>query len=479
MIGWRRFVGGVAVCLTVVVGVPGAHAAPPAAPGPHHLFAEIPQAAVVGQDEAALVLPLNPYVPPACAGVFTDVACPGGFAVNWIERFYADGITAGCNAAPLQYCPDATVTRAQMAVFVEKAVRGTAAWSPGDLGNSNTGLGAGSLPYAATGAANTAIGFDSLSGNTSGAENTAVGASSLQSNTTAGRNTAVGEHALQLQSYDPGSPWLSYNTAVGTFALYQNQPDGGNSNTNGTNNTAVGDSALTANTTGSWNTAIGMRALQSSTTGFKNTALGWKAGGRGGDVIIGYAGTDVNFVSTATGAFNTFVGIAGATADVSNCTAVGMDAYCDATDQVRLGNYFVSSIGGKVGWSALSDARAKSEIRELDLGLDFVLALRPVSYHIRGGNGRTDRGFVAQDVEALLGDDYNLLGIGGDRDRTLSLRYTDLIAPVVKAIQEQQATIAAQQATIEKQQAQMESRDARIAALEARLAAIERELTGR
>ena len=45
---------------------------------------------------------------------------PGGFAVNWIEKFYADGITAGCNAAPLQYCPDATVTRAQMAVNCDR-----------------------------------------------------------------------------------------------------------------------------------------------------------------------------------------------------------------------------------------------------------------------------------------------------------------------------------------------------------------------
>jgi len=55
-------------------------------------------------------------------------------------------------------------------------------------------------------------------------------------------------------------------------------------------------------------------------------------------------------------------------------------------------------------------------------------------------------GFVAQDAEALVGDEYNVLGIGGDNDRTLSLRYTDLIAPMVKAIQEQQSTIDEQQA---------------------------------
>ena len=48
----------------------------------------------------------------------------------------------------------------------------------------------------------------------------------------------------------------------------------------------------------------------------------------------------------------------------------------------------------------------------------------------------------------MLGDGYGVLGIGSDSDRTLSLRYTDLIAPLVKAVQEQQAQIEDQRATI-------------------------------
>jgi hypothetical protein len=58
------------------------------------------------------------YVPPACAGIFTDVACPAGFAVNWIEELYNEGITGGCGAGI--YCPDASVTRGQMEVFLTK-----------------------------------------------------------------------------------------------------------------------------------------------------------------------------------------------------------------------------------------------------------------------------------------------------------------------------------------------------------------------
>jgi hypothetical protein len=64
------------------------------------------------------------HVPPACAGIFGDVACPSLFA-DWVEELYAAGITGGCNASPLLYCPGAPVTRAQMAVFLLKASLGS------------------------------------------------------------------------------------------------------------------------------------------------------------------------------------------------------------------------------------------------------------------------------------------------------------------------------------------------------------------
>jgi uncharacterized repeat protein (TIGR03803 family) len=62
------------------------------------------------------------YAPPACVGVFQDVACTPNpaFAVDWIERLYAEGVTGGCSASPLLYCPDSPNTRGQMAVFLVK-----------------------------------------------------------------------------------------------------------------------------------------------------------------------------------------------------------------------------------------------------------------------------------------------------------------------------------------------------------------------
>ncbi len=60
------------------------------------------------------------FVPPTASGIFDDVPL-GYWARNWIEQFYEDGITKGCNESPLMYCPDQPVTRAEMAIFLLRA----------------------------------------------------------------------------------------------------------------------------------------------------------------------------------------------------------------------------------------------------------------------------------------------------------------------------------------------------------------------
>ncbi|HEX5838000.1 MAG TPA: matrixin family metalloprotease [Anaerolineales bacterium] len=59
------------------------------------------------------------YSPPLPSGVFQDVPT-NHWAAAWIERLAAEGITAGCNASPPQYCPATPVTRDQMAVFIAR-----------------------------------------------------------------------------------------------------------------------------------------------------------------------------------------------------------------------------------------------------------------------------------------------------------------------------------------------------------------------
>ena len=354
--------------------------------------------------------------------------------------------------------------------------------------DDNTASGYDSLQSNTTGFENTASGFGSLYANTTGSYNTASGSGSLESNTTGLSNTASGYNSLYSNttgSYNTASGYGSLysnttgyqNTASGSGSLYANTTGSNNTSsgfgsleydTTGSSNTASGGYSLYANTTGSGNTADGDASLELNTTGFHNTALGAIAGGDQ-ETITAYGGGTATIVSNTTGAYNTFVGYGtgATTSDVENCTAVGNNAYCSDWNQVRLGNALVNSIGGKVAWSALSDARAKTDIRNLDLGLDFVMKLRPVAYRLRNGNDKTDMGFVAQDIEATLGDGYNALDIGGDPARTLSLRYTELIAPLVKAVQEQQAEIS----TLRKQLADRDALQTRIDAQQAEIEA--------
>jgi len=54
---------------------------------------------------------------------FTDVA-PSNPFFNFINAMYVRKITSGCLANPPQYCPDATTTRGEMAVFLITAIEG-------------------------------------------------------------------------------------------------------------------------------------------------------------------------------------------------------------------------------------------------------------------------------------------------------------------------------------------------------------------
>jgi uncharacterized repeat protein (TIGR03803 family) len=69
--------------------------------------------------------------PPATGTVFGDVPADA-FAAAWIEDFASRGITNGCGGG--NYCPDAPVTRAQMAVFLLKALLGASYQPPAATG---------------------------------------------------------------------------------------------------------------------------------------------------------------------------------------------------------------------------------------------------------------------------------------------------------------------------------------------------------
>jgi hypothetical protein len=292
----------------------------------------------------------------------------------------------------------------------------------GRIGVTNTSFGLNAFDSNTTGTANTATGFSALTANTSGINNTANGYNSLSGNTIGFNNTAVGFEALS-SNIDADN-----NTAIGVLAL--------GSNATGNDNTAVGRNALTDNIAGVGSTAVGRDALANS-TGSNNTAVGRNS-------------------------------LSGVTSGTNN-TAIGFDAQIAnaiGNNQVRVGNTLVTLASVQVGWTITSDKRWKSNIKPSNLGLEFVKQLNPVFYtrkdvEINDGkttiletttNPITEYGFIAQELESTLNkfDASNNGIISKDDDGMYGVRYNDLIAPLVKAIQEQQAIIEALNMRIEK-----------------------------
>jgi hypothetical protein len=178
----------------------------------------------------------------------------------------------------------------------------------------------------------------------------------------------------------------------------------------------------------------GYQAVFTSTTGYGNTALGHGAG-----------------YGISTGYYNTIVGYDagdGITTGYHN-TAIGYNAQvptATGSNQVRIGDAAVSYAGIQVAWTVTSDKRWKHDIQPSNLGLEFINNLKPVSY-IRNNSIHNTReyGFIAQDLEQILNSSGSADNgiINKDDNGMLSVRYNDLLAPLVKAVQEQQTQIDA------------------------------------
>jgi len=345
-------------------------------------------------------------------------------------------------------------------------------------GFQNTAIGSNALSSNTTGSDCTAIGMSALFSNTTGFVNTALGFATLFSNTTGSFNTALGEFSMNSNTTGTN------NTASGNFSLQFNTTGSNNTangiqslklNTTGSNNTATGINALFANTTGFQNTANGSFSLQSNTTGNNNVAIGLNTfindtTGSGNTVVGNFAGdlakNDNNNTFIGFGANNTS-GIA-----LSNSTALGNGTAITASNQVRVGNSAVTSIGGKVDWTTLSDGRYKKNILQNVPGLLFILKLKPVTYNfdeqalnsfyktgLRGNDNLLSTkekiiysGFIAQEVEkAAIEAGYDFSGVDKPKSEKdlYGLRYADFVVPLVKAIQEQQQTLTHLQEQLE------------------------------
>lgn len=325
---------------------------------------------------------------------------------------------------------------------------------------------------------NIAVGDTALRDCSDGYENLALGAFCLQQTTTGKWNVAIG-HASQILSqagecnvslgaYALVTNYGSNNLAIGWAAL-EAQVSG--------SNIAIGHMAMNANVTGSLNTGIGSEVLMRLKSGKFNVAVGLGTltnlvGGSNNTAVGTYAlssaqanamdnsalGRDALLLLT-TGAGNSAIG-SGALSSLrtyTNCTGLGTGAQVSGNNQVQLGN--ANAVPHAFAALQLrSDARDKTDVTESRLGLDFIRALRPVDFRwrLRPGHGaagacavtrpRFHHGLLAQEVRDVIqrtGVDF-----GGFQDHALqggedvlSLGYEELIAPLIKAVQQLAATV--------------------------------------
>jgi hypothetical protein len=370
-----------------------------------------------------------------------------------------------------------TVGRGNNSIYTNTASGANALFSNVD-GNNNTASGANALSYNTTGSGNTASGESALSSNTTGYNNTASGANALFSNVDGNNNTASGASALYYNTDG------SYNTASGESAL--------SSNTTGYNNTASGASALYYNTDGSYNTASGANALYYNTTGYNNTASGANALSYN---TTGYNNTasGLNALSYNTGFSNT--GGFGYDAQVtasnqiqignSETTTYAYGAVQDRSDRrdkteiqdTELGLDFVKSLRPvDFKWDMREDYRQEAPVpvmkpvalkydateeektkydQDLSAYNSYVAAkdkwledvkLANITHDGSKSRNRFHHGLIAQEVRDLL--QSKGIDFGGFQDHkvnggddVLSIGYVELIAPLIKAVQELSAEI--------------------------------------
>ena len=224
--------------------------------------------------------------------------------------------------------------------------------------------------------------------------------------------------------------------------------------------TAVGAECLQGETYGGFNTAVGTKAFQHATTARWGVAMGYQAASA---LTTGNYSTCVGYncaSSLVTGGDNVVIG---ANANVSSSSAqgqivIGEGATGQGDNYAVIGNASITRLYANQNGDGVlyanatiqsSDRRLKDDIETLPLGLAWVQRLQPVQFRWKDGRqgGKRSLGLVAQDVVAALAssglDPANYAAVAQDDDeaRTYRLDYTQLLMPLITAVQELSARV--------------------------------------
>ena len=111
----------------------------------------------------------------------------------------------------------------------------------------------------------------------------------------------------------------------------------------------------------------------------------------------------------------------------------------------------VNLAAGGTSWGTFSDERLKYDVEPIENALESLSNLRTVKYRLAdvdAPDSQKKLGLIAQDLVGVLDEVIDPLKRTGDETEYMSVRYTEMVPVLVKAIQEQQATIEALTARI-------------------------------
>lgn len=306
-----------------------------------------------------------------------------------------------------------------------------------------------------------------------GANNVVIGTSANYPNVTGNENSVVGHSALM------SAVGANYNTGIGFSVL--------SSITSGSDNVAVGlsvGSILTGG--GSQNTMVGSRILRSGTSGAYSslTLLGYGAGGAtpySSSVCLGAGAvvTGNNQLQLGASGYTSYA--YGAVQDRSDRrdksdirpTILGLDFIkaltpvdfkWDMRDDYRteipeaLSDrlFFLEREKRGIKESGGDVTGIKAEIDAIEAQIASIVQgnlLDKITQDGRKKRTRYHHGLIAQDVRKVMNDmgidfgGFQNHKLNGGQD-ALSIGYTELIAPMIRAIQQQQAMIEALQARV-------------------------------
>jgi hypothetical protein len=376
----------------------------------------------------------------ACkGGVDTTTGIDGSVAVG---RASLKNITTGVSNVAVGYQTGDGLTDGGNNVLIgynANSAGGTSA-------SQNIGIGVNAL-LNAEGSNNVAIGYASGDLITSGGTNTLIGTSTDPSANNASNQTVIGhgatgvaDNSVTLGNGDVTAVYMAQDSGATIYASNGVFVDD-------TSFITVRDSSAYSAGTGG---GISFQGLD-STSGTKQfgTIQGYSIGNNNGGVAI---------LTRDSGSNNLAVVI-----DNNRAVKPGAnDAYDLGTSSLRWDDVFATN-----GTIDTSDERRKENIKDTSLGLDFVNKLKPKEYkwkdydyeHIDNQDGeepksitktrtfkRKHQGLLAQDVEKTLKDigltNDDFAGIVYDKESDIyGLRYSQLIAPLIKAVQELSAKV--------------------------------------